>query len=104
MIDREKVLNGLRCLSDANCTEKDCDNCKYDFASCVLDVSNDALQLLKEHEAVKPIFIQTTRTREGGLMEVSIKCGNCKSKVQYYPERWKYCPNCSREVKWDDRA
>ena len=60
-------------------------------------------ELLKEQEAVKPIFIETTRTHEAGFMEVSIKCGNCKSKVQYYPERWKYCPNCGRKVKWDER-
>lgn len=50
MIDRKKVIKGLRCLSDAYDTEKNCDNCEYDFASCVLDVSNDALQLLKDQE------------------------------------------------------
>ena len=49
MIDPEKVIKGLRCLSDAYDT-KNCVKCEYDFASCVLDVSNDALELLKGHE------------------------------------------------------
>lgn len=77
------------------------DEMTYSAYSALHDEISLLDDLLKEHEAVKPIFIQTTRTHEGGLMEVSIKCGNCKSKVQCYPERWKYCPNCGRKVKWD---
>ena len=46
MHDREKVLKALRCLSNPFDEERDCDNCSYDFCSCVLDVTADALALL----------------------------------------------------------
>lgn len=53
MVDREKVINGLRCLSNPyiqDMDERDCENCKYDNASCFLDVTADALSLLKAQE------------------------------------------------------
>ena len=50
MTEREMVLKGLRCLSNPFDEERDCDNCSYDFCSCVLDVTADALELLKEQE------------------------------------------------------
>ena len=85
MADREKVINGLRCLSDAYDT-KNCDKCGYEFTSCVLDVSNDALQLLKEQEP-KPRVLTLeeaieTLTKEGGFVWIEEKSHPCeKSKV-----------------------
>ena len=51
MIDREKVLKGLECLSDENniCSKNICPY--YIFESCVTEISHDALELLKEQEA-----------------------------------------------------
>lgn len=53
MVDREKVIKGLECLSNPyvqDMDERDCENCKYDNASCFLDVTADALSLLKAQE------------------------------------------------------
>ena len=49
-MNKEIVINGLRCLSDPSNEYPSCDTCPYDFASCVLDVTSDALQLIKEQE------------------------------------------------------
>lgn len=56
MIDRGKVIKGLRCLSNPyiqDMDDRDCENCKYDNASCFLDVQADALSLLKAQEPSK---------------------------------------------------
>ena len=53
MAELEKVIKGLRCLSNPyiqDMDERDCDNCKYDNASCFLDVTADALSLLEAQE------------------------------------------------------
>ena len=53
MAELEKVIKGLRCLSNPyiqDMGERDCENCKYDNASCFLDVTADALSLLKAQE------------------------------------------------------
>ena len=56
MVDREKLMEALRCLSNPyiqDMDERDCENCKYDNASCFLDVTADALSLLKAQEPDK---------------------------------------------------
>ena len=53
MAELEKAIKGLRCLSNPyiqDMDERDCENCKYDNASCFLDVTADALSLLKAQE------------------------------------------------------
>lgn len=53
MAELEKVIKGLRCLSNPyiqDMDERDCDNCQYDNACCFLDVTADALSLLKAQE------------------------------------------------------
>ena len=54
MADLEKVMKGLRCLSNPYAQDmngRDCKRCQYDSASCFLDITADALALLKEQEA-----------------------------------------------------
>ena len=92
MADREKVIKGLCCLSDAYDTEKNCDNCEYDFASCVLDVSNDALELLKEREAIRENLVES-------IFMDWYKCPECKETV-YYGQN--YCADCGTRFKWTD--
>lgn len=60
MADREKVLNGLECLAQVrDPVANPCRNCKYadrpNYAMCVVDCSNDALELLKS----EPQWIST---------------------------------------------
>ena len=100
MPDREKVLKALRCLSNPFDEERDCDNCSYDFCSCVLDATADALELLKAYELVKPVFVGNDEWQ----------CPECETVVGWNEldcsgiaeTKYKYCPGCGRAVKWDD--
>ena len=93
MLDREKVLNALRCLSNPFDDERDCDNCSYDYCSCVLDVTADALELLNE-EPIPPI-----EKHKAGMYFV---CGNCQYEFGIVDGWPNYCPDCGRRVAWDD--
>lgn len=96
MADREKVIKGLIC-----CQRYDCESCPYyEEPGTLCGIYNDALELLKENESVKPI------STDSGV-RIEYNCGSCgkwfayKSKI--HPEldfRMKYCPHCGREVKW----
>jgi hypothetical protein len=53
MTNLEKVIKGLECLSNPyaqDMDDRDCENCQYDNACCFLDVTADALSLLKAQE------------------------------------------------------
>ena len=55
MADRKKVMKGLQCLSSPYAQDmngRDCENCQYDNASCFLDITADALALLKEQPEI----------------------------------------------------
>lgn len=86
MTDREKVIKGLtierECVS-RNC-DRDCSKCDLvQDREWLLSVYDDALELLKEHEAVKPT---------PGML-----CGQCGCRI--YRDA-NYCYNCGRPVKW----
>ena len=107
MADLEKVIKGLRCLSDPyvqDMDERDCENCKYDNASCFLDVTADALTLLKAQEPKPPRFTVA-------YDKIFYGCDNCgKSLVVMANSEGlvlqkdlpKYCPECGQAVKWDE--
>ena len=57
MADRDEVIKGLECLArKQEPSANPCKGCGYNdrlnFAFCVVDVASDALELLKEQEAV----------------------------------------------------
>ena len=54
--------------------------------------SDDAIALLKEQEAVKPVLV-------GNMWE----CGNCHTPVGIYLDdvRDDFCRKCGRAVKWE---
>lgn len=84
MPDRKKVINALgRCESYGYCEDKRCPY--YKDTSCLESMRKDALELLKEQEAVKPM---------NGLL-----CGQCGCII--YQDA-NYCYNCGRKVKRDD--
>ena len=101
MIDRKKVIKGLKCHQDPfGCPEcpywdreaslKDCDKDK---------LMADALTLLREQEPVKP-------TKSTAYEKLWL-CGKCKGVVairEPFTEDWyiacDYCPHCGREVDW----
>ena len=97
MADREKVINGLRCLSSPYAQDmkwRDCENCQYDNASCFLDITTDALALLKEQEP-KP-----QRYKEHDIFHLPF-CPNtvCNAVLDKY---WHYCPYCGTKFYWDE--
>lgn len=98
MIDREKVINELhdarRYLEDKEWSDR--------CASPHIDAINDALAMLKEQDAVKPILDKQT----GRLW----LCGKCGSYVGFEdndphdPNEYdKYCRDCGTPVLWEGR-
>ena len=102
-MDREKVLTWLEICGK----NRDCSGCcpygdgtGEDAASlCREYLMEDALSLLKEQEAVKPILEQD-----------SMVCGVCGHEVIWQKmlgegiladEKLDYCPHCGRKVKWE---
>lgn len=97
MVDRAKVLKGLQCLARTRePTSNPCADCGYvdrpNFAMCVVDIANDALDLLKQEEEV-PV----KRCRVHPNARYPFSCGNCGS---YLMTTWIACPMCGRKVKW----
>ena len=94
MPDKDKVIKGLEL-----CAERYCDSdCPYYRRSptiggtCTKELLADALALLKEHEAVKPI----SPTNKSDLW----RCGNCNHQL-FRCTQQRYCENCGRKVKWE---
>jgi len=98
MADIEKVIKGLEVCTTRPCY---CTDCPYK-ANCILDsqeVMEDALSLLKERKAVKPV-----RDKETGRIWL---CGNCGTYVGFEdndpgdPNEFdKFCRECGRPVLW----
>ena len=86
MADREKAIRGLECCIDPNVS---CCECPYyNYGHCDPDdVRRDALALLKEQEAVKPIV--------GYGCYI---CGVCKNPLTSVSQ--KFCSECGKAVKW----
>lgn len=91
MIDREKVIKGIRkCLSHKPCSEN---GCPYENECAVEHLNDpllrDALALLKEQEPVKPYFVNTN-------YEQHWKCGNCDWVIG---TQYNFCTKCGKPVK-----
>ena len=105
MAELEKVIKGLRCLSNPyiqDMDERDCENCKYDNASCFLDVTADALTLLKAQEPVKPYIDYDGQD--------VWRCGSCGATLFHLSHTQadeneqncvKFCRYCGKAVKWE---
>lgn len=106
MPDREKVMKGLQCLSSPYAQDmngRDCENCQYDNASCFLDITADALALLKEQEPVKPTVSVDTWicSKCGHTLESQELIDDKENPQVLVHEMYDYCPQCGRAVKWD---
>lgn len=89
--DREKVIKGLECckIPFTKCYNGGCPYFEND--GCKARLKSDALALLKEQEAVEPVW------RRGKAF-----CGKCGLGLHMAVEQNNYCPNCGRAVKWND--
>ena len=104
MAELEKVIKGLEtCIPMKYETneEKECrhEQCPYGrenykpMNGCFWDLMSDALALLKEQEAVKPIR-KLAYTKQGWF------CGNCDNRLN---RNGKYCSFCGKPVLWEGR-
>jgi hypothetical protein len=99
MTDREKVEKGLNVCTSA----EQCNGCPYlGERNCSLAMVRDALALLKEQEAVKPV--RDTIARRFWV------CGNCGEYVGFEDddpfdskEFDNYCRRCGKPVLWEGR-
>lgn len=58
-----------------------------------LECVEDILELLKEHEAIKP----KRKVRHGANAQIQHFCGNCNSMLHGKP---KFCSECGKGVLW----
>lgn len=86
---RDEVISGLEKCAASECNEK----CPYNVINygCRPRLMLDAVELLKEQEAVKPVPPED----EFGLY----RCGKCHSLLFRCVD--KYCSRCGQAVKWE---
>lgn len=97
MVDRSKVLVGLESCADR--TGALCRTCPYDFVHneyCMGDMARDALELLKEQEAVEPILKRKGKSK----MYNDYVCPVCDNEVVY---EQCYCSECGKPFLWEGR-
>ena len=102
MPDREKVIKGLECCVKTTIEESKCaDNCPYKSqcwdGTMFLDILQDALELLKAQEPVKPFVTGNGHTFEEAETWWYV-CGNCNEPIDPNDQ---YCRHCGRAVKWE---
>jgi len=100
MADSEKVIKGLEILMNG-CEYIHCDDCCFYISAkpvrCGLreeQIQEDALALLKEQEAVKPVKEQFFSSIFGWV------CGACGFPL--LSDGYMYCPWCGKQVKWNE--
>jgi hypothetical protein len=110
-MDREKVIEGLRCIKGDLIL---CVNCAYSDEnghgthSCKAFCANDAIALLKEQEESKPIIRiirkQCKIENSDGSIDYYAEwfCPHCKSLLQRgFDTPWiKYCYKCGKPITW----
>lgn len=97
MPDREKVVKGLECLIT---NKVPCDGCPYNKGenlSCLRNIANDALELLKEQEPLRPKK-WVPKGQVFGYCR-GYYCPQCNTGISSGD---RYCHWCGRELKWDE--
>ena len=102
MVDREKVINGLKaCIVQNPDDHRNCNKCPYKRRGitnepCFNGLMIGALELLKELEPVAPKIYST-----GSALKVATSwyaCGSCGKSID--PQD-KFCRHCGKEVALD---
>lgn len=97
MADREKIINHFQ-----DAIEASGDNNKWRFVR--VDVIEDAIELLKEQEPIKPTVSVDTWicSKCGHTLESQELIDDKENPQVLIHEQYEYCPCCGRKVKWDD--
>lgn len=90
MVDRRKVIKGLKC-----CASSACLSCSYGYrdSHCMVKMAFDALELLKEQEAVKP------KHKECVGEFIAGQCPTCGAIINNFLNA-KACGKCGQAVTW----
>ena len=100
MPDRETVIKGMElCVSQYECSPDDCPyyiRPNNESGLCWDRLMTDALALLKEQNAVKPILRREGRNKNYNDYE----CPRCDNEVVYEQN---YCSECGVQFLWEDR-
>lgn len=89
MTDRKNVINHFQDVIEASG-----DNNKWRFVR--VDIIENAIELLKEQEAVEPTV--SGIEDHDGHGSWWYQCGKCKMPIDYGD---KFCRRCGQAVKWD---
>ena len=108
MDKREKVIKGLTACVDDMCEycpyyDEEVPACDY-FGRCnSKDMYREALELLKEQEAVKPCVAVDTWicSKCGHTLESQFLIDDKENPQVLVHEQYNFCPGCGRAVKWD---
>lgn len=105
MPDREKVIRGLEICRHRVISQENCKECPYIYdgrakqSNCEGVLHWDALELLKEQDAVEPKQVDLYGNDEWwGLVCV---CPDCNAEWMTDKANTHFCPNCGRSVKWE---
>ena len=94
MHDREKVIEHMN-----DCLEASRADNGWVFVR--KDIIADALDLLKEQEAVEPIITPCAEDEDGNIVVAKRECGKCG--YQFFTERPNFCENCGTPILWEGR-
>jgi len=112
MTDREKVIKALACCVfpvskgfpyQSHIADEGCEAVECPYRGDCDQMLLDALELLKEQEAVKPIVDHYALPLTYTTVQFIEKyyCGICNEKIT---RNNVYCHKCGRKVKWDERT
>jgi rRNA maturation endonuclease Nob1 len=97
-MDRETVITHLQIIHTwaSFARERDLQFFTAKHLEDIAQWTDDALELLKEQEAVEPK--KTAYQRVDHTIACRYRCGTCDMSI--FPS-YKYCPFCGQAVKWE---
>ncbi len=97
MPDMEKVIYDIeRCTCRVPDACRDCSHYTGTVGyECMEGLMRDALDLLEEQDAMKPI----SKSRHGANPQIQHFCRRCNAMLFHHKQ--KYCIECGQAVKWE---
>ena len=91
MIDREKAIKGLTAHRNGNCNERDCPWFHAENDTCMVNLLDATLDLLKEQDTTRPVYT--------GRFWACEKCGEMYQDILEVM-KYRHCPWCGRRFEW----
>lgn len=97
-VDREKAIKAIEICYEQGHSCPECPLFSEDY--CNGKLMHNVLIMLKEQEPVEPIKTKKEIDFRSEIVD-AFCCGNCRHELDHC-EKWRYCPNCGKAVKWDE--